>query len=172
MQTDLPAWALRIATADDYNTVVNAHRRGTMRIRWPDQQTLRNWTRHAGWPTPRLGFENAVITQLLANEANFARALAESGIVIDIPRQDVAMTAAQRDELDALYAARSPSGRPTDWGILVEALRDIRRAVEAGVVVRVDEAHTLRTWQDFYAWAHGRYHALEDGYDRWIGDDA
>jgi hypothetical protein len=40
------------------------------------------------------------------------------------------------------------------------------------VVIRVDDTHTLHTWQDFYAWAHGRYHALEDGYDRWIGDDA
>jgi hypothetical protein len=21
------------------------------------------------------------------------------------------------------------------------------------------------------SWAHGRYHALEDGYDKWIGND-
>jgi hypothetical protein len=115
MPTDLPMWALRSAHADDYDAVQDAYRRGTAQITWPDRQALRNWTRHAGWPTPRFGFENAFINQLLADEANFARALAECGIIITIPRQDVAMTAAQRDELDALYAAQSPTGRPTDW---------------------------------------------------------
>ena len=60
--------------------------------------------------------------------------------------------------------------RPTQWGVLVEALREIRRAVEAGVAVKV-EGKTLRDFDSFYTWAHGRYHALEDGYDSWIGDD-
>jgi hypothetical protein len=62
--------------------------------------------------------------------------------------------------------------RPTRWGWLVEELREIRRAVEAGVVVKVEGTQTvLKTWQGFYDWAHGRYHMLEDGYDSWIGDD-
>ena len=54
--------------------------------------------------------------------------------------------------------------------MLVEELREIRRAVEAGVAVKV-EGKTLRSWGAFYDWAHGRYRALEDGYDSWIGDD-
>jgi hypothetical protein len=54
----------------------------------------------------------------------------------------------------------------------VEALRELRRAVEAGVALQVEGGPDLRTWQEFYAWAHGRYHMLEDGYDPWIGDDA
>ena len=74
-------------------------------------------------------------------------------------------------ELDALYAARSASGRPTSWHALVEELRKIRRIVEAGTAVRVENEATLRTWSEFYAWAHGRYHMLEDGCDPWIGDD-
>ena len=74
--------------------------------------------------------------------------------------------------LDALYEARTPSGRPSDWGILVEELRRIRRTVEAGVKVKIEGTDTvLTTWQGFYDWAHGRYHMLEDGYDAWIGDD-
>ncbi len=73
--------------------------------------------------------------------------------------------------LDALYEARSPSGRPTSWHALVEELRQIRRAVEAGTVVQVEGDATLRTWSEFYAWAHGRYHMLEDGCDPWIGSD-
>ena len=67
------------------------------------------------------------------------------------------------------------------WGFLGDVLllglasrgtREIRRAVEAGVVVKVEGTQTvLKTWQSFYDWAHGRYHMLEDGYDSWIGDD-
>lgn len=73
--------------------------------------------------------------------------------------------------LDEMYEARSPSGYPTSWRHLVEELREIRRAVEAGTVVQVEGGGTLRTWQQFYDWAHGRYHMLEDGCDSWIGDD-
>jgi hypothetical protein len=81
------------------------------------------------------------------------------------------ITAEKLSEFDALYEERSSSGRPISWGALVEKLRGIRRAVEAGAVVTVEGGQTLRTWQDFYQWAHGRYHMLEDGYDKWIGDD-
>jgi hypothetical protein len=41
----------------------------------------------------------------------------------------------------------------------------------AGVVVQVEDGPRLRTWQGFYEWAHGRYHMLEDGHDKWIGND-
>ncbi|MFN0109255.1 MAG: hypothetical protein ACKVZH_10420 [Blastocatellia bacterium] len=79
-------------------------------------------------------------------------------------------------ELDALYEETEDLGvlgrRPVHWGTLVEELRMIRRLVETGVKVKVEGTQTvLDTWQNFYAWAHGRYHALEDGYDSWIGDD-
>lgn len=77
---------------------------------------------------------------------------------------------AELQELDNLYDARDTNGRPSSWGALVEALRTLRRAVEAGVTVEI-EGHSYQTWGSFYTWAHGRYHMLEDGYDRWIGDD-
>ncbi len=73
--------------------------------------------------------------------------------------------------MDALYAERSPSGRPSGWGPLVESLRDVRRLIESGTAVRIADGPVLGSWSEFYAWAHGRYHALEDGYDAWIGDD-
>jgi hypothetical protein len=57
------------------------------------------------------------------------------------------------------------------WERLAAALH-AGRLVEAGVLVKVEGTPTvLDSWQSFYAWAHGRYHMLEDGYDRWIGDD-
>jgi hypothetical protein len=86
-------------------------------------------------------------------------------------KPDYTISAEEIRELDALYDERSESGRPTSWGILVEELRKIRRDVEAGVVVTVEGGPILRSWQQFYSWAHGRYHMLEDGYDRWIGND-
>ena len=73
--------------------------------------------------------------------------------------------------LDTMYAARSPGGQATSWFALVEELRKIRRTIEAGSVVQIEGEATLATWQEFYAWAHGRYHMLEDGCDAWIGDD-
>ncbi|RRR67386.1 MAG: hypothetical protein EI684_19090 [Candidatus Viridilinea halotolerans] len=83
------------------------------------------------------------------------------------------ITLAKLAHLDALYEQREGLGqRPTQWGTLVEELRAIRRLVEAGITVSIEGTATvLTTWQDFYAWAHGRYHMLEDGYDSWIGDD-
>ena len=81
------------------------------------------------------------------------------------------VSAEELSALDAMYAARSPSGQPTKWRALVEELRQIRRIVEAGTVVQVEGGATLRTWSELYDWAHGRYHMLEDGCDPWIGDD-
>lgn len=79
-------------------------------------------------------------------------------------------------KLDALYEETEDLGvlgrRPVHWGTLVEELRKIRRIVESGVTVKIEGTEKfLDTWQSFYDWAHGRYHALEDGYDSWIGDD-
>ena len=58
------------------------------------------------------------------------------------------------------------------WGVLVEELRTMRRLVEAGVTVKIEGTQIVFTeWWDFYEWAHGRYHKLEAGCGRWIGDD-
>ena len=81
------------------------------------------------------------------------------------------ISAEELAELDAMYAARSPGGQPTSWRALVEELRKIRRTIEAGAAVEIEGERTLGTWQEFYGWAHGRYHMLEDGCDPWIGDD-
>lgn len=172
MNTTVPTWALRPAGPEDYAAAQEAHARGITIVTWPDLQALRGWAVSHGWPHPRFSIKEAFMTSMLANEANFQLSVRDSGVQVQIPAREVTISPAWLEELDALYAARSASGRPSDWGQLVEELRAIRRAVEAGVVVQVDGGPTLHTWQDFYTWAHGRYHMLEDGYDRWIGDDA
>ena len=78
--------------------------------------------------------------------------------------------------LDALYEATEDLGilgrRRTGLALLVEELRMIRRSIESGVTVKIEGTETtLTTWTEFYDWAHGRYHMLEDGADKWIGDD-
>jgi hypothetical protein len=168
---ELPAWAMRAATPEDGDLARDSHRRGRLRIKWPDLTALRGWAKRQGWPTLWFGFESAFIAKILEDKESFALALEESGIEVLLPKTDYTLSSERLSELDALYEERSADGRPTCWGLLVEELREIRRAVEAGVAVKVEGAQTMRTWQGFYDWAHGRYHMLEDGYDRWIGDD-
>ena len=172
MKKDIPAWAMRTAKAEDYGIVQDSHSRGTMQIKWPDRKALRYWTKLQAWPTPWFGFETAFLAKMFDSRMYFSQAINESGIEIQIPQQEYTLSVARLKELDSLYAERSPSGQPVSWGILVEELRELRRAVEAGVVVQVEDGPRIGTWQGFYDWAHGRYHMLEDGYDRWIGDDS
>lgn len=172
MHRALPPWALHSATVEDHDDVREALRSGRAQITWPDRGRVRAWARDQGWPLPRFGFEAAFLGTMLADAAHFARAISDSGLVIRLPRQGHMLSPEQLAELDRLYAASAPGDRARHWGALVEELRAIRRAVEAGVVVTVPGTPPLRDWQGFYAWAHGRYPGLEEGADHWIGDDA
>jgi hypothetical protein len=171
LKMNVPMWAMRRAGPEDRSLVRDAHSRGTRQIQWPNLRALRAWAKQHGWPTPLFGFEEAFISTLLVNDVNFIQGVIESGIEILIPKQDATLSSERLGELDALYAERSTSGRPTGWGSLTEDLREMRRAVEAGVVLRIEGEPALTTWQGFYDWAHRRYYMLEDGYDSWIGDD-
>lgn len=163
---------MREAGPGDRRVAQEAQGRGALQITWPDRKALRAWANRQGWPTPWLGFDEAFLARMLKAEASFDLALRESGIGLRIPRQEHTISAERLRELDELYDERSESGRPVCWGSLVEDLREIRRAVEAGVVVTVEGARPMDSWQAFYEWAHGRYHALEEGYDKWIGNDS
>ncbi|MCL4868191.1 MAG: hypothetical protein KJ063_04420 [Anaerolineae bacterium] len=171
MKKNLPTWAMKMAAAADYDRVKDEYHRGRMQITLPDHKTLRQWAKQKLWPTPWFGFTDAFITKMVESQETFALALNEAGITILLTQESYILPAEKQSELDTLYGERSNSGWPTSWGILVEELRDIRRAVEAGVVVEVEGGKKLHSFQDFYTWAHGCYHALEDGYDSWIGDD-
>jgi hypothetical protein len=101
---------------------------------------------------------------MLANDENFGLAVGESGLEIRIPKEEHVISAAELAGFDAEY------GDPQSWRWLVADLREVRRAIEAGVVVLVED-EKLNSFESFYSWAHGRYHALEDGADEWIGMD-
>lgn len=169
---NIPSWALRTVTTEEQGLAKAAHQQGRLQITWPNIKTLRSWAKQQGWPTPFFGFEEAFLAKMLETRENFELAIEKSGIEIQVPRQNYTISNQKIRELDSLYEERSAAGRPNRWGILVEELREIRRAVEAGVVVNVEGEKSILNWQNFYTWAHGRYHMLEDGYDKWIGDDA
>ena len=172
MKAELPQWALEAATSDDLDRAREAQHLGTMRLLWPELEALRAWAKGRGWPRPWLSFQAAFVAKMLESRENFAAALAESGIAVHLPKRDHALSAAELAGLDAMYEPSLASGRPRAWGLLVEALREIRRAVEAGVVVRIEGGPDLSTWQGFYDWAHKRFYKLEEGSDAWIGDDS
>ena len=165
MKPGLPAWALTKATPADRLAAQRAHSQDVLAITWGDEKSTRGWAKSQGWPAPRLNFEQAFIKKMLESDEAFELALSGSGIVVSIPQATYTLSEAELSSLDAQYAERS-----FRW--LVEDLREIRRAVEAGVVVQVGRI-TLNSWDSFYSWAHGRYHILEDDiYTGWIGDES
>jgi hypothetical protein len=170
MTESLPSWAMQAAAPPDRERVARAVQGDRAVFAWPDDRALRAWARQHGWPAPAFGLRKAFVAKMLESDEDFALALRESGVTIAIPAAAYTLPPQDLARFDALYAARAPGGRPSAWGTLVEGLRGIRRAVEAGVAVEI-EGSTIRDFGAFYTWAHARYHMLEDGYDRWIGDD-
>jgi hypothetical protein len=159
---NLPSWAVTTATSTDRLATKYAYEQNTLQTNWDECQALKAWAKEQGWPTPWLTFQTAFFEKMWENDANFALTLT-SGLKITIPKQEYTFSEAKLAEMDQAYESR-------EWAWLVESLRGVRRAVEAGVVVHV-AGKTLKSFDRFYGWAHGRYHLLEDGYDSWIGDD-
>ena len=101
--------------------------------------------------------------QLFANDENYRQVLREHIAEIRIPKKNVVISDKKLQGMDDDYDERS-------WVGLVEELREIRRVVEAGTEVEID-GKKLNSFNSFYTWAHARYKLLEEGSDKWIGDD-
>lgn len=164
MTDNLPTWAVNPATPSDHLATKHAYENGTMQSNWYTCPSLKSWAKEQGWPTSWFNFQATFFKTMLENDANFALALIDSGLEITIPKQTYTFPDETLKKFDQAYDDH-------EWDWLVERLREIRRAVEAGVVVTID-GETLKSWSGFYTWAHGRYHVLEDGADKWIGDDS
>jgi hypothetical protein len=165
MTPTCPGWALRAGEAGDLTLVQRLLPQIDAYASWPESKALRKWARQQGWRVPFFFFRSGFIAQMLENEANFDRAIRHSGIRIKVPKAEHFFSASELADLDELYAER------TSWNSLVEELREIRRAAEAGVVISVGADKPIKDWQSFYSWAHQRYPLLEEGADRWIGGD-
>lgn len=135
-----------------------------MRIKWPESRAIRTWARKQGWPAPWFIFDEGFIKRMLESDENFELALRESGIEVTIPVTYYTVSEKALKAFDEAYEERS-------WVWLVEELRDIRRALDADVVVEID-GRTFGSFGRFYEWAHARYYALEDDAGTgWIGSD-
>lgn len=165
MTSNCPDWALREAEAGDLARVQRLRSQLDAYTHWPESKALRKWAGQQGWRAPFFFFRSAFVAQMLESEAKFDRAIRHSGIRIKVPKAEHTFSARELADLDELYAKRS------DWDSLVQELREIRRAAEAGVVIKMGENQSLTSWQGFYSWAHRRYPLLEEGADSWIGDD-
>ncbi|MCB0689644.1 MAG: hypothetical protein KDC53_24055 [Saprospiraceae bacterium] len=147
----------------DWELVKKAHQAGTVKIELLNDASLRSWMKGNGWKSSWIFLEESFKKQLLSEEWKYRQAL-EGGIVeIMIPKDKVNISGETLKDLDESYEERS-------WSSLVESLRDMRRAVEAGVILEV-EGKPIKTWNAWYSWAHSRYPGLEEGSDLWIGDD-
>ena len=166
MKREPPSWAFEPLTPADFERALEAHRAGQAMLVLPAVVALRALAERQRWALSWWNFEAAFLARMFESAENFALVVAHGGVTVRVPKLAHVLCAADLAALDRLYEDRS------GWRTLVESRREIRRAVECGVVVSVDGTATLNSWQTFYAWAHGRYHALEDGADSWIGDDA
>lgn len=160
---DLPTWAVMNATPSDRVAAKKAYEDGIAKIVFRDSASLRQWMKGKGWKRSWFSLRESFIKQLFDNDENYRLVLREHILEILIPKKNAVISEQELKHLDESYDTRS-------WSYVVEALREIRRAVEAGVVIEVD-GKTLKSWNEWYTWAHGRYHLLEEGSDKWIGDD-
>jgi hypothetical protein len=169
---NLPSWALKTAEPEDYPALAGGRRPDPDMIRWPDPAKLKAWARQQRWPLPFFGFKRAFVDKMMESEDSFRRAVRHSGIAWVIPKSAHLLSAGELRDLDDLYREPAAEQRRGSWNALVIGLREIRRAIEAGVAITIEGGPTLRSWQAFYSWAHARYPGLEEGSDHWIGDDA
>jgi hypothetical protein len=160
----LPTWAIENATVEDRERVVAAQRDDTLQIQWPATTGIRGWAKEQGWSSSWFSFESRFMKRILANDADFALAINESGIALTIPKQIATISDERLQELDAEYANRQV------WWALVASLREIRRMIEMDIDVAMD-GRIFKEVGSFLTWAHQRYPMLEEGYDSWIGDD-
>ena len=174
MKIDLPRWAIKKASQNDYKFTETAYRNGSCRLIWPIGNTIRIWAKQQGWPTSWMFFKTRFIKKVFENESNFALALQQSGLIIMIPLESYQYPESELKIMDKWYNNRKDMDelgmRPIDWGFLVESLREIRRATEAGVKIDIDN-QTLASTSDFFTWANSRYPLLAEGNDSWYGDD-
>jgi hypothetical protein len=166
-----PDWAMRPIRVEDRGRMKDLLHRKLIKVTWPEIGALKRWAREHHWPAPWFGFKESFVGQMLESDSNFLMGLNNSGIRMLVPKRQFDFGGNQLRDLDELYTARDENGRPSDWKVLVGELRDLRRTIEAGVAVKVDEVQTLHSWSAFYTWADSRFPGLEDGCDSWIGDD-
>lgn len=167
VQTDtkmnLPSWALRPANISEREKAADAHYRGKAKIVFKDRKKLKPWMEYHGWKTSWFNLEDAFYKELFSSDEYFQEALSEGVVEVFVPIVSYKFSENELAKIDESYKAQK-------WNWVVEDMREIRRAVEAGIIIEVDDKK-LTSFSSFYEWAHQRYHLLEECADKWIGND-
>lgn len=159
----LPNWALRKAGPEDWEDAIKAIETMKAKVEFFDRKSLKAWMKSKGWKRSWIFPTMSFSKHLIRSKANYELALRENIIEIWIPKSAYRIPDAFIEEIDQFYQNES-------WDAAVESLRSIRRAIEAGVVIQLDDEE-FKFVSSFYSWAHKRYHILEEASDQWILDD-
>ena len=160
---NVPNWALTRARFEDRIKVKKAFEKRNAHFVFKDRKKLKSWMKSKKWRTSWLFPEKSFYQALLANDENFQTALSENVVEILVPKSTYKVPEKEIEKIDQYYEQE-------EWDWAVECLREIRRAIDAGVVIKIGDQQ-FTTAGSFYTWAHKRYHILEEASDKWILDD-
>lgn len=156
----LPTWALEKAEPQDRDRARNAYQKKTGRFTITNRATLKDWMKAQAWKQSRFALEGSFYKQCFQDDDYFRTALEEQVVEMWIPKQSHQVSKTDLASMDKDYNDR-------EWAAAVAQLKDIRRAIDAGVTIEVD-GQTFKSSGSFYNWAHKRYHSLEEASDDWI----
>ena len=158
----LPNWALEKAGPHDRVRAKEAYEKETGRFTVPNRVSLKDWMKARGWKRSWISPEGSFYKQCFRDDSLFQLALKEEMVDIWIPKQTHQVSKADLAGIDQDYQTQ-------DWSAAVAKLRDIRRALDAGVTIEID-GQPFKSSGSFYTWAHKRYHALAEISNDWMMD--
>ena len=161
--TILPSWALRSATTAEREKAADAYYRSKAKTVFRDRKKLRSWIEYHGWKTSWLHLEDSFYKELFSNDEFFKEGLEDGVVEIFIPKESYTFSDEEFKNINDGYSAR-------EFNWVVEYLREIRRAIEAGILVEIDGLQ-LKSEIAFYNWVDKQFHILEEVADKWIGND-
>jgi len=158
----IPNWALEKAGPNDRVRAKEAYQRETGRFTVPNRVSLKDWMKARGWKRSWISPESSFYRQCFQDDTLFQLALKDNMADIWIPKQSHQLSDADLAAIDEDYEQK-------DWSAAVAQLRDIRRAIDGGVTLKID-GQTFKSSGFFYTWAHQRYHTLEEISNEWMMD--
>lgn len=158
----LPNWALEKAGPHDRVRAKEAYEKETGRFTVPNRVSLKDWMKAQGWKRSWISLEGSFYKQCFQDDSLFQLALKEEMVDIWIPKEVCQISVADLASMDKDYDAQ-------DWSTAAAKLRDIRRAIDAGVIIEID-GQSFKSSGSFYTWTHQRYHALEEISNEWMMD--
>lgn len=159
----LPNWALEKAGPHDRVRAKEARQKDTGRFTLPNRVSLKEWMKARGWKRSWISPEGSFYKQCFQDDTLFQLVLKEKMVDIWIPKQSHRISEADLAAINRDYEAQ-------DWSATAAQLRDIRRALGAGVIIEID-GQSFKSSGSFYTWVHQRYHALEGISNEWMTDE-